>query len=146
MIEYELSASWIIYNLNGAYQEMVEAKSAVLSLQSIPYKREWVEDMQYMELKREIAGTSRIEGADFTGLVSMLATQAFFSLGIIRSEEDKDTPPDLRLAQYNIDMLDIIKEKTKGNLSDEEDKFIEGTLHQLRMAFVQVSGQDQKDT
>ena len=66
MINYKLPTSWIDYNLNGAYQEMVEAKSAILSLQAIPYKREWVEDMQYMELKREIAGTSRIEGADFT--------------------------------------------------------------------------------
>ena len=66
MIDYELPTSWIIYNLNGAYQEMIEAKSAVLSLQAIPYKREWVEDMQHIELKREIAGTSRIEGADFT--------------------------------------------------------------------------------
>ncbi len=66
MIKYELPTSWINYNLNGAYQEMIEAKSAILSLQAIPYKREWVEDMQYMELKREVAGTSRIEGADFT--------------------------------------------------------------------------------
>lgn len=66
MIKYKLPISWIIYNLNGAYQEMVQAKSAILSLQAIPYKREWVEDMQHMELKREIAGTSRIEGADFT--------------------------------------------------------------------------------
>ena len=66
MIEYELPKSWIIYNLDGAYQEMIEAKSAILSLQAIPYKREWVEGMQYMELKREVAGTSRIEGADFT--------------------------------------------------------------------------------
>ncbi len=66
MVEYELPTSWIIYDLNMAYQGMVEARSAILSLQAIPYKREWVEDMQYMELKREIAGTSRIEGADFT--------------------------------------------------------------------------------
>ena len=66
MIEYELPKSWIIYNLDGAYQEMIEAKSAILSLQTTPYKLEWVEDMQYMELKREVAGTSRIEGADFT--------------------------------------------------------------------------------
>ena len=68
MIEYELPKSWIIYNFDGIYQEMVEARSALLSLQAIPYKREWIEDMQYMELKREVAGTSRIEGADFTEL------------------------------------------------------------------------------
>ncbi len=66
MSGYELPRSWINCNLNGDYGGMIEAKSAILSLRSIPYKREWVEGMQDMELKREIAGTSRIEGADFT--------------------------------------------------------------------------------
>jgi Fic family protein len=45
---------------------LTEAKAAVLSLKTIPYQRRWVETLQQMELKREVAGTSRIEGADFT--------------------------------------------------------------------------------
>lgn len=45
---------------------LAEAKSAVLSLRTIPYQRRWVEALQQLELKREVAGTSRIEGADLT--------------------------------------------------------------------------------
>src|SRR5581483_8991173 len=45
---------------------LTEAKAAVLSLINIPYQRSWVEPLQAMQLKREIAGTSKIEGADFT--------------------------------------------------------------------------------
>lgn len=45
---------------------LAEAKAAVLSLQTVPYQREWVEDLQELQLKREVAGTSRIEGAEFT--------------------------------------------------------------------------------
>src|SRR5205807_7878906 len=45
---------------------LTEAKAAVLALKSIPYQRRWVEALQQIELKREVAGTSRIEGAEFT--------------------------------------------------------------------------------
>lgn len=79
--------------------------------------------------------------ADFSGLVSMLATQAYYALGILQAEEGKQPEPNLDIAKYNIDMLTIIQEKTKGNITEEEAKLLEGTLHQLRMVFVQVSEQ-----
>jgi Fic family protein len=44
----------------------VEAKAVVLALREIPYERSWVEALQELQLKREVAGTSRIEGAEFT--------------------------------------------------------------------------------
>jgi hypothetical protein len=77
--------------------------------------------------------------ADFTGLVSMLTTQAFFSLGILRAKDDKEVPVDLDLAKYNIDMLEVLEQKTKGNITDDEGKLLENALHQLRMAFVNAS-------
>ncbi len=77
--------------------------------------------------------------ADFAGLVNTFTTQAFFALGVLRTKEDKDIPPDLELAKYNIDMLEVLGDKTSGNISDDEKKMIENTLHQLRMAFVQIS-------
>ena len=81
----------------------------------------------------------QLPAADFSGLVSMLTTQAFFALGLIRTEEDKDQPADLQLAKYNIDMLEIIEQKSKGNLTEEEEKLLSGALHQLRMSFVKIS-------
>lgn len=54
------------YDIHPLIQSLTEAKAAVLSLVNIPYQRSWVEALQAMQLKREIAGTSRIEGADFT--------------------------------------------------------------------------------
>jgi hypothetical protein len=77
--------------------------------------------------------------ADFAGLVSMMATQAFFALGLIRAKGEPETPPDLEAAKFNIDMLGMLEEKTKGNLSEEEAGLLEQTLHQLRMAFVELS-------
>src|SRR5205823_5085377 len=46
--------------------ELVNAKAAILSLRATPHQRDWVEAMQKLQLKMEVAGTSRIEGADFT--------------------------------------------------------------------------------
>jgi hypothetical protein len=76
--------------------------------------------------------------ANFEGFISMITTQAYYALGLLRTEDDKDRPPDLDIAKYNIDMLGVIEEKTKGNLTDEEAKMLEGTLSQLRMIFVKV--------
>ena len=68
MIKYDMPRNWIQFDsssmaLSGAY---TEAKAAILSLQTVPYQRRWVEALQEVELKREVAGTSRIEGAEFT--------------------------------------------------------------------------------
>ena len=68
MIKYEMPRNWIQFDsdsrdLTSAY---TEAKAAILSLQTVPYQRRWVEALQDVELKREVAGTSRIEGAEFT--------------------------------------------------------------------------------
>ncbi len=89
--------------------------------------------------EQEAQAKKELPAADFSGLVSMLTTQAFFALGLIRAEEDKEQPADLQLAKYNIDMLEIIEQKSKGNLTEEEENLISGALHQLRMAFVKIS-------
>jgi Fic family protein len=65
-VRYEVPDSWIRYDVTAVIPELVEAKSAVGSLVSIPFQRSWAEALQAMELKREVAGTSRIEGAEFT--------------------------------------------------------------------------------
>ncbi len=76
---------------------------------------------------------------DFAALVSMLVTQALFALGMLQVEGQKKEP-DLEMAKYNIDMLETVEEKTRGNLSEEEKKVLESTLSQVRMAYVKVVG------
>ena len=66
MIKYKMPDEWIKYDNYAITTELVMATSSILTLRSIPYQRDWVEDLQQMELKREVAGTSRIEGAEFT--------------------------------------------------------------------------------
>ena len=66
MIKYEIPNNWIQYDFATIANELIEAKSVITALKMIPYQRAWVEDLQQIQLKREVAGTSQIEGADFT--------------------------------------------------------------------------------
>ena len=79
--------------------------------------------------------------ADFTGLVSMLATQAFYALGLIRTQDTQnaDIEPDWAMAKYHIDLLTMLDAKCKGNLDPDETAMLKASLEQLRMAFVQLS-------
>jgi Fic family protein len=66
MIQYEFPKDWILYDPSSITNALTEAKASVLSLKTVPYQRRWVEALQQIELKREVAGTSKIEGAEFT--------------------------------------------------------------------------------
>jgi len=77
---------------------------------------------------------------DFSSLISLLATQALFAMGLISTENDKKPKKDLRLAKFHIDMLESLEQKTKGNLTEQEQKLFSSVLSQLRMGFVNASG------
>jgi len=67
VIRYKMPAKWICYDAPRLVRELTEAKGTILLLKSIPYQRRWVDALQQMQLKMEVAGTSKIEGADFSG-------------------------------------------------------------------------------
>ncbi len=78
--------------------------------------------------------------ASISLLVTSLATQAITSLGQLPDPMTGQTEANPALAKFNIDLLAVLREKTIGNLSEEETEMLDTTLHQLRMIFVQVNG------
>ena len=75
----------------------------------------------------------------FEFLVFSLKTQAEMQLGLFGLGEEKQEQPDLPAARHAIDMLAMIQEKTRGNLSLEEQRMIENSLTELRFRFIQIS-------
>ncbi len=75
----------------------------------------------------------------FEFLVFSLKTQAEMQLGLYSFGGDKAENPNLPGASHAIDLLSMIVEKTRGNLSIEEQRLIENSLTELRFRFVQVS-------
>jgi len=74
---------------------------------------------------------------DFSSLVLPFFTQALFKMGQLNQGETKDQEGKLELAKRMIDLLDMLKSRTQGNLKPEEQKFLDQCLHQLRMAYME---------
>ena len=77
--------------------------------------------------------------ASFSFIVLSLRAQTEMQLGLMHFGEEEKEPPDLRLARHSIDLLAVLLEKTKGNLSLDEHRLLENSLTELRFRFVQVS-------
>jgi len=77
--------------------------------------------------------------ASFSFLILSLRAQAEMQLGLMQFGEEKGAEPDLPLARHTIDLMGVLFEKTKGNLSLEENRLLENSLTELRFRFVQVS-------
>src|SRR5215813_4333987 len=75
----------------------------------------------------------------FEFLVFSLKMQAEMRLGLMPMGEEAEDAPDLPAARHAIDMLAMISEKTRGNLSIEEQRLVENSLTELRFRFIQVS-------
>ncbi|MBX9578249.1 MAG: DUF1844 domain-containing protein [Chthoniobacterales bacterium] len=76
----------------------------------------------------------------FIEFVMVQAQQAAFCLGKIPHPATGETAVNLEAARVFIDHLELIREKTRGNLSKEEDTILNKVLAELQMTFVQVSG------
>ena len=77
-----------------------------------------------------------IPEANFILFVSGFATQTLIALGQLENPMTKKRETNLDQARYTIDTLKMIQEKTKGNLTPEEEKYLEGVLYDLRMSYV----------
>src|SRR5215475_2443637 len=88
------------------------------------------------------AGTHRdLPPADFTMLVNMLVTNAMVFLGQMPAPGSQQYMRNLPQAQHMIDLLMVLREKTRGNLTPDEDQMMQDLLPQLQMAYVGASRQ-----
>ena len=83
-------------------------------------------------------GGEQIE-ANFDELVRMLVMQALLYLGAMPDPATGKAVVSLEYAKLNIDLLGILEEKTKGNLTEEEQQVLSQTASELRLQFVEVS-------
>jgi hypothetical protein len=76
----------------------------------------------------------------FSNFVFSLSTQALIQLGEIQDPATRETMKSLPLAKQTIDLIGMLGEKTKGNLTKEEETLIETALYDLRMRYVKALG------
>lgn len=81
------------------------------------------------------------EDINFTSFVISLGSQAFMHLGELPNPLTKQREKDLPAAKHMIDLLGILEAKTKGNLTDDEERLLRQLLLDLRLRFVRETGQ-----
>ncbi len=81
-----------------------------------------------------------LPGVDFVTFILSLSTSALIQLGEIQDPASKQPAKNLPLAKQTIDLIGMLQEKTKGNLSSEEQRLMENILFDLRMRYVKAAG------
>jgi hypothetical protein len=91
------------------------------------------------EIGAEAEIGDRLPQASFATLVQTLATQAAIFMSDQADPETGESVQNLELAKHNIDLLRVLEEKTKGNLTDDEKRLLETLLYELLMAYVSAA-------
>ena len=72
---------------------------------------------------------------DFSQLILSIASAALLKMGLDPQSEES---VDRSMARYNIDLLSILKEKTKNNLTEKETQLLDACVHDLQLKFIQT--------
>lgn len=78
----------------------------------------------------------KIEQATFASIVMRMATGAYISLGLVEDPMTGKKKRDLDVSKYLIDSLRILREKTKGNLDQQEEGYLNNIIQDLELKFV----------
>ena len=80
----------------------------------------------------------KMPSVDFSTFIMSLCTSALVQMGDMPDPETGKRMKDLPLARQTIDMIDMLKKKTAGNLEEEEEKLINSLIHELKIAYVRA--------
>lgn len=75
--------------------------------------------------------------ASFSTLILSIASSAAMALGLAPHPETQEVNRDLKMARFNIDLLVLLQTKTKGNLDEDELKFLDSVISDLQLKYVQ---------
>lgn len=89
------------------------------------------------ERRRSVADKASNPGSPFTNFIEPLIAQAYMSLGMLRNPYQPQAKIDTAAARQMIEILTLLQEKTKGNLTPDEEDFLATHLGELKLAFVQ---------
>lgn len=91
-----------------------------------------------MSTADEAKGAEDLPHIDFSTFVLSLSHSGFVHLGDMADPSGGTLTPNLELAKQTIDLLALLEEKTRGNLTGEEERLLSGSLHDLRLRLVEV--------
>lgn len=106
-------------------------------VQTAPEPPKAAEPPKRDERRRSMAEKAANPGTPFSNFVQSLVAQAYMFLGMLRDPRQPQPLFDAEAAHETIDILSLLREKTKGNLTPEEEDFFETHLGDVKLAYVQ---------
>ena len=97
------------------------------------------EEEKKEEPKEEEARQVPLPEVNFNSLIFSLSSSALLHLGEIADPQTGEKRKDIALAKHTVDTIAMLKEKTEGNLNEEEEKFLESILTDLRWRYVRAA-------
>lgn len=92
-------------------------------------------------LAEETIKPEELPEAQFAELINLLAMQALVGLGMVSGQGGERIPPNLEIAKHYVDLLQLLEDKTRNNLTDDEKKIMDMALYEMRTRYIQaVSG------
>ncbi|MFP4528383.1 MAG: DUF1844 domain-containing protein [Candidatus Kapaibacterium sp.] len=82
---------------------------------------------------------------DFDRIVKLYYSQGIIAFGKVENPANNTIEKDLRQAQFMIDVLEVLQEKTKGNLNEEEEQNLKDALENLRMLAEEEAGKEKSE-
>ncbi len=119
-----------------ADEQVVKEEAPKEKAEAREHRREEPKEEKKVEQEREVP----LPEVTFSNFVFSLSTQALIQLGEIQDPESRKTVKNLSLAKQTIDLIGMLQEKTKGNLTKEEQALVESALYDLRMRYVKAAG------
>lgn len=105
----------------------------------------WKEAVEKEKQRLKDQGEFIPDEPDFNFFITTLGLQASIALGQIPSPITNQIEENLKQAKFLIDTLDLIKEKTKGNLTNEEENLLNNLLYELRMQYINKINKKEQD-
>jgi len=130
-----------LFTSDGQLRGNVEEEEEERVAEPVPEKAEQTEETRAGQAEFERHPVEEPEGVDFTMLINAMAEPALLFLGEIAHPSTGQPTVDLERARIQIDMLDLMRVKCRGNLNAEEESLLDRILYQLRMLYVSRSGQ-----
>ncbi|RMF85375.1 MAG: DUF1844 domain-containing protein [Planctomycetota bacterium] len=103
------------------------------------WKAEAAREKERLEQETSAEGESLKGDPAFIELVNLIVMQAMAGLGMLAGPDGQRIPPNIEVAKHFIDMLQMLEDKTKGNLSEDEHKLLDQVMYEMRMRYVQAA-------
>ena len=102
-----------------------------------PKEEEPAKERRMEDRRKTIADKATNPGTTFTNFIEPLIAQGYMSLGMLRNPYQPQAKIDVAAARQMIDILNLLQEKTAGNLTPDEEDFLSTHIGELKLAFVQ---------